>query len=236
MKLLGTFLIATSITLAQAPKSFDVATIKPAAQPLRPGPHLEGDRFLYNYGTVMGLILYAYEVESFQVSGAPSWSTQDVYDIQASAGSGVPLTEPLSHEMLRSLLAERFGLRMHRESKEMDVLRLVTNGTPKLKLADRKSAGFLLKLDGAETKGASMAELARMVQRFAGRDRPVVDRSGLTGSYEFDLTFAATRSPAGEAAPDIVTALREQLNLKLETGKELLDVWIVDAVAKPSAN
>src|SRR3954467_3121566 len=172
MKLLAALLLVPCFASVQPPNSFDVATIKPHSNESRTGAQIQGERFLFGAGVLLSLIEYAYDLDGFQIIGSPQWAGQEMFDIQASAGNGAQLTEAPAKEMLRSLLAERFGLRMHRDTRELDVLRLVSNGTPKLIPAERKSAGFLMSRDGAETKGASMPELARMLQRFGDRGRP----------------------------------------------------------------
>ncbi len=181
--------------------------------------------------TAKALIAYAYDVREFQISGGPGWLGSEEYDIVAKPDGDVGGDKVLA--MAKSLLAERFKLSLHHESKEMPVLALVVaKGGPKLQPA----AGH-----GPEVRGGRGRFVARNVTmglfaaQLAGRvlDRPVLDRTGIAG--EFDITLEWAFDPGADNGPSIGTALQEQLGLKLEAQKGAVDVLVIDRVERPSA-
>lgn len=214
---------------------FEVASIKPSAPGSR-GPTIFNptrERFAINGITTKGLIAYAYDVRDFQVSGGPSWVGSAEYDIVAKPQGEASGQRILA--MARGLLAERFNLTLHHESKEMPVLALaVAKGGPRL----QPSAGT----GGPEVRGGRGRLVARNVTmgllaaQLAGRvlDRPVLDRTGIAG--EFDINLEWTPDESSDLGPSIFTALQEQLGLKLESQKGVVDVLVVDHVERPSAN
>jgi uncharacterized protein (TIGR03435 family) len=156
--------------------------------------------------------------------------------------------------MLRKLLEERFHLTFHRERKEMPIYALtVAKGGPKLKEATVAPGGpegppplvFVLSPDGVTLPGryASMAEFASVFQR-AALDRPVVDRTGLTGRYDFDLEWTQDESQFGGALkapeiptkPDLFAALQQELGLKLEATRGPVEAIVIDRAERPSEN
>jgi uncharacterized protein (TIGR03435 family) len=217
-----------------AAPQFEVASIKPSAPGAR-GPTFYNptrERFVVTGITAKALIAYAYDVREFQVSGGPGWLGSDEYDIVAKPDGDVRGDRVLA--MARALLAERFHLSLHRESKEMPVLALVVaKGGPRL----RASAG-----SGPEVRGgrgrfeARSVTLGMFAAQLAGRvlDRPVLDRTGIAG--EFDITLEWAFDPGADNGPSIGTALQEQLGLKLEAQKGAVEVLVVDHVERPSAN
>jgi uncharacterized protein (TIGR03435 family) len=218
---------------AQRPQ-FEVASIKPSAPGAR-GPTFynpTSTRFAVSSITAKALIAYAYDVREFQISGGPGWIGSEEYDIVAKPDGDVRGDRVLA--MARALLAERFHLSLHRESKEMPVLALVvTKGGPKL----RASTG-----SGPEVRGGRGRFVARNVTmglfaaQLAGRmlGRPVVDRTGIAG--EFDITLEWAFDQGANSGPSIETAIQEQLGLKLEAQKGAVDMLVVDRVERPSAN
>ena len=214
---------------------FEVASIKPSAPGAR-GPTIYNptrERFAITAITTKSLIAYAYDVRDFQVSGGPNWVGSEEYDIVAKP-QGEPNNERIQ-AMARALLAERFNLTLHHESKEMPVLALVVSkGGPRL----QPSVGT----GGPEVRGGRGRLVARKVTmgvlaaQLAGRvlDRPVLDRTGIAG--EFDVSLEWTPDERSDRGPSIFTALQEQLGLKLETQRGVVDVLVVDHVERPSPN
>ncbi len=148
----------------------------------------------------------------------------DAYQVTAKAeGDAVPTKEQFQ-QMLQALLADRFQLKLHRETKELPAYELVVskNGH-KLKDATEdpslhtvwNSGRVVEKYSG---KKVPMTELAFVLKTQAGR--PVIDKTGLTGKYDFELQWAPGDAPAADgSAPSIFTAVQEQLGLKLESTK-----------------
>jgi uncharacterized protein (TIGR03435 family) len=144
--------------------------------------------------------------------------------------------------MVQRLLADRFQLKVHHEMKEFAVYELVAaKGGPKLKEgADRPTNGIERRAGHFDAYGTSMGQLA--AQLTSVLDRPVVDKTGIEGFFDFKLDYAEAElqpdpNPApNAAAADIFAAIQEQLGLKLETTKAPIDVLVVDKIEKPTEN
>jgi uncharacterized protein (TIGR03435 family) len=151
--------------------------------------------------------------------------------------------------MLQSLLAERFKLSLHTEIKQEPVYELtITNGGPKLKevFGEMKSPGVRLGRAQLTGTGVPMSTIARSLSQRLGRS--VIDKTELTGRYDFDLTYTpdvVETSAPGTAGPDtppdpngprIFTAVQEQLGLRLQSAKGPVEVLVIDHVEKPDAN
>jgi uncharacterized protein (TIGR03435 family) len=251
----------------------EVASIKPD-DPSTCGeyPVVDGHDGTYDMRCVKAkfLIQRAFGVRDFQISGGPAWLESTQYDIAAKIekspkNSGVPeknVSEFTDEErrtkgevlrgMLQSLLAERFRLRMHRETKQLPVYLLaVAKGGAKL-----KSSGDFSNVSGGLRAGngflagdnARIPFLSQTLSQIVGR--PILDRTDLTGKYDFELKWTPDQSSAntalGEALPqlptadpdlpNIFTALQEQLGLKLDSSKGPVEVIVVDYVERSSAN
>jgi uncharacterized protein (TIGR03435 family) len=252
-----------------APARFEVATIKPSGQ-TTPGGFIrapQDGRLTIPNMTLLELIRFAYAEGlgfNLQISGGPGWVNQTRYDVDVKAPNGTPSLAEY-RVMLRTLMADRFALKMHTESKPIDVFALVlarSDGklSPNLKTWDETCngqppptnlpnpkgphCGAFFRPDGMAMEGVSMGVVADMLSSPpSGLDRQVVDRTGLTGIYTFHLDFQFRRpdTPAGAAAadpfaPSLFTALQEQLGLKLESAKGTTDVYIVDSAERPSEN
>lgn len=271
--------VATSWLPAQpagAPLTFEVASIKPGA-PAGSGRIPMGIQFQRGGGlrttnvTLRMLLTFAYEVQDFQITGGPSWLGSDLYDIQArSEGSadatGAPdetqnMTEgqrkvfvDQMRERLRSLLAERFQVVVHRETKEQPVYALVAGkGGPKLQESHETGSNRgRMRLGRGELEGTAI-QLQFLAQSLSNQlRRPVLDKTGLTGNYDFKLTwtpdaaqgFGGPPVPPGADAPPapdpngptIFTAVQEQLGLRLESQKGPVDVIVIDRAERPTEN
>ena len=227
-----------------AVRSFEVASVKPApaAAAVSITPLRSGNRLTY-ITTLPLLLNYAFQVLPFQVSGN---LPEGVYDIEATTEGSAD--EGQIRLMLQTLLADRFRLKLHREAKEMRVYELVVDkrGT-QLKAAQEISE---IMLDGRPAppgvglwggragpqlvgKGASMAQLADCLARVL--HEPVLDRTGLTGSFDFDIHYAIDDPQMPGAS--LTLAIRQQLGLKvLHSGKAPIDVLIIDHAEEPSGN
>jgi uncharacterized protein (TIGR03435 family) len=218
-----------------AEPQFEVASVRPSAPGSR-GPTVYNptrERFAITAITTKSLIAYAYDVRDFQVSGGPNWVGSEEYDIVAKPQGEANNERILA--MARALLTERFNLTLHHESKEMPVLALVVSkGGPRL----QPSVGT----GGPEVRGGRGRLVARNVTmgvlaaQLAGRvlDRAVLDRTGIAGEFDVSLEWTPDESP--DRGPSIFTALQEQLGLKLETQRGVVDVLVVDHVERPSPN
>jgi uncharacterized protein (TIGR03435 family) len=266
---------ATASTNAAPAPAFDVATIKPHAAGARVswmGVQETPDGLTGSMTTLTMLMQYAYGLRNEnQVFGVPDWARADRYDIQAKMSEadvaeikGLSPAEGKARRqlMLRALLAERFQLKTHPDTKQVPVYELVVaKGATKLKDAatdtnpqlgmgkDGKPwTGIRFMKDTSVAQGYSMSSLADLLSApFAGVGRPVVDKTGLTGTYDFTINWSvytaqvvvqngvATGSAAGDDAPSIFGALKE-IGLKLQPATGAIDTVVVDHVEKPTEN
>jgi bla regulator protein blaR1 len=241
---------------ANAHPSFEVATIKPSKAD-QPGKffRFRGRRFTTTNTTLDDLISYSYRIHANQIIGAPGWAETEKYDIDAEPdGEGMPNDQQWK-DMMQKLLAERFALTFHPDKQELAVYVLsVARSGPKLNKSAFDPQGhfgwsFRGRIGGdLSFTNANMADFANLMQRNV-LDRPVVDQTGLTGRYDFNLDFTpddsqfegmgAKVSPPTDSAnppPNLYTAIQEQLGLKLEATKALAEVLVIDHVEKPSEN
>jgi len=203
------------------------------------------------------LILKAFHVKDFQVTGGPWWLGTERYDIIAkTANTGI--SDDNLWLLLEPLLEDRFRLRFHRETKQLSVYSLtIAKGGPKLKahidgdggkdeptMSGRMGSGKA----SLDAKKTSMARLADALGDHM--DRTVVDHTGLKGEYDFKLEWAQehTGEPAGSsvlgsleeglglAGPSVFTAVQEQLGLKLESAKGPVETIVIDHAEKAALN
>jgi uncharacterized protein (TIGR03435 family) len=236
---------------ADAHPSFEVATIKPSAadEDLHGrAPFLtQGRHFTAKTVTLIDLIKVAYWIQPQQILNAPAWAETDKFDIEAEPDTpGRPSTEQY-REMYRKLLEDRFKLSIHRDQKQFPVyaLRPEKDG-PKITKSSAGPKDRSYSLLNAGPHGGStftyvnvtMASLlSDLMQPWAIRDRQVVDQTGLTGRYDFTLTYASDPlAPDAGTAPDIFHAVQQQLGLKLEPTNAPVDVIVIDHVELPTPN
>lgn len=243
----------TAATASTAPPEFEVATIKLVKDPdpNRMNDREEGRRFLTHNTTLADLILMAYRLDRRQIQGAPAWVTSDEYDVEAVAESQDQFDKH-GGEMFQKLLADRFHLTFHREQREMSVYALtVAKGGPKLTVADPNGqhGSGCEHLGVCNFKRETLQHFANWLQ-FAVLDKPVVDKAGLAGEFDFTLkwtpdetqfTGMGIRVPPPptdnpNAPPGLFTAIQEQLGLKLEPQKIPNEVLVIDHVERPSEN
>lgn len=236
--------------------AFEVASIKPG-DPSARGVRIQvapGGRFTASNVTLKFLIQYAYGVKDFQITGTPGWGGSDRYEVSAKGEEGENASGDQLKLMMQTLLAERFKLTFHRETKELPVYGLVVakNGSKlqQSEAADRQQLRMGRGLISG--KGMSMAMLANQLAQQLGRS--VIDQTGLKGQYDIQLEWTPDTTerkgmgdgdprPNSEAAPapdpsgpSIFTAVQEQLGLKLEGQKGPVDILVIDHVEKPSEN
>jgi|HubBroStandDraft_6_1064221.scaffolds.fasta_scaffold645643_1 uncharacterized protein (TIGR03435 family) len=268
-----------AITLVGAQESaqptFEVATVKQNKGGDTNGMlrTLPGGRVSATNMPLRPVITYAYQLAQYQLIGGPNWLTTDRYDIvaklednptQALPTAGQP--DPMMLAM-RNLLADRFKLKLHRESREMDIYALVMakpggGPGPNLKQTTQDCAAMAAaarrggpppapSANGVPPCGIQIGPgrirfgglpASMMPSAFGQSGRMVVDRTGLTGSWDFELNFApegrgapaGVDTPAPSDAPSFFTAIQEQLGLKLESTKGPVDVIVIDSIEKPT--
>jgi uncharacterized protein (TIGR03435 family) len=259
----GVILLGCTAVFAQDLRpSFDAASVRPAA-PAPVGPFWPGsrpvcpltgcggpgtgspERITFTYVSLKHLIEAAYDVRSYQIE-APAWLESARFDVVANVPPGA--TRDQANLMLQNLLADRFQLKLHRSTRELPVYALVVaKNDPKLKESvDDPNAprGRGTIGSGArkrfEFDGQTMARFADVLASEV--DRPVIDMTGLEGTYDIRLEFApqsksAFGSPNPQDTPELFTALTEQLGLKLESRKGPVVLLVVDSASRqPTEN
>jgi len=254
------FLLLTLAVSAQQP-AFDVASIKPNAANdhrimFRMAP---GGAFTVTGANLRMLIMQAYDVKDFQITGGPAWLASDRWDINAKA-EGLPAQVPRAtmQTMMQGLLADRFQLKLHKDSKELPAYALVAGKGPhKMKASEAPAGGgerrqmFRMGRGQANLQAANMAAVANFLSQQLGR--PVVDKTGITGEFDIEMHWTPEPGQGGgpfggappppeaiassdNSGPSLLTAVQEQLGLKLETQKLPVPILVIDSVSKPTEN
>jgi uncharacterized protein (TIGR03435 family) len=243
--------------IAQAPsqQDFEVASIRRS----EPG-NLRGSTFEFlpggvlriANGTLRAILETAYDVREFQILGGPGWVNSEQYDILARSADSLSNEAGATNDVkavrlrLQALLRQRFNLEVHRETRELPEYALevakkgpkliqddASNGSNNARTGIQRSCGQMI---GTNT---TVANLSLMLARQL--DRPVLDRTGLTGKYNFQFAWTpdtgpCSGSPESSNAPSIFTALEDTLGLRLESMKGPVDTLIIDRAERPSEN
>jgi uncharacterized protein (TIGR03435 family) len=229
-----------------ADPDWEVATVKLSdPNDTNSGFQTRGRRVFIERKTVKSMLIFGYGMHEKQLVGMPDWAESERWDVD-----GVPDVPGHSslqqlQSLVRKILAERFGLTTHLETREMSVYAItLAKGGAKLEKSAGNPDGPMDENDndngGQRTvhmTNATIGELGLLMKFFL--DRPVVDQTGLATRYDFQLkyTFDDTKAPTdGTAAPSLFTAIQEELGLKLEPVKAPTDVMVIDKVERPSAN
>jgi uncharacterized protein (TIGR03435 family) len=243
--------------------SFEAASIKPNKSGCCSTMLWPLGRFTATSVTVSDLLVFAYSppngstLQKDRILGGPNWLDSDRFDIQAKPEKGE--NKEAMQLMMQSLLEDRFGLKLHKESREMPVYNLiVVKGGLKMKLSEANTDGthtgsqrdrippgtFGMSSDssGSTLRGAAVpvSALVGMLSTQAGR--LVIDKTDLKGLFDFRLDFSPSsldvNAPQSQqqTRPSLFAALQEQLGLKLEAAKGEGDVFVIDHVEKPSEN
>ena len=249
-------------------QEFDVATIKPSPPPTVTytiggvAYALKGFHFMPGGGlqatgaTLRDLVVLAYDLLPGQIQGGPPWAAADRYDVTAkvteSEGDPATLTDAERKKWTerirlrtRALLAGRFNLASHKETRESAIYELhVDKNGPRVEALKETDATLGISFRGNEIlgNGGDMHELGLLLSSQV--QKPVVDKTGLTGKYNFTLQWSPEQlspvpgTPTGDAdkSPSIFAALREQLGLRLDIARGALEVLVIDRVEKPSEN
>jgi uncharacterized protein (TIGR03435 family) len=240
------FALLAALAANAAPAAFEVASVRPNQAGSAGGEGHTREKIEHSpigltmtNVTLSSCIKWAYGVRDFQISGAPGWFGTERYDINAKAPG--PVSEDELKAMLQALLAERFRLAVRFEKKELPVYALaVARNGPKLhRAAGDTPATMLLTGGGLVFQSVSMADFAdRLANRPLRVDRPVVDKTGLNGSWDFTLKFADNAAELKSSlegmekgdpgGPSLFTVIQEQLGLRLEPAKSSIDALMVE--------
>jgi uncharacterized protein (TIGR03435 family) len=242
-----------------SPLAFEVASIKPndGSTPGGSLGLLPGGRYVAINQPLISLVRMAYPAMSRDVVGAPSWLTAERYDVNATAGREA--TRPEIQQMVKTLLDERLKLSAHVEEREQPVYNLVlarSDGRlgPEIResafdcdvvsqrarqgervLADNGAPACGMSASGGVTRvgGQTLAILAASISG-GSVGRIVIDKTGLTGRYEYVLKYSSNPERQTDDTPSLFTALQEQLGLKLEPSTAVVTVLVIDHVERPT--
>jgi uncharacterized protein (TIGR03435 family) len=204
-------------------------------------------RFVARGATLSFLLQYAYRLEPFQISGGPDWLDSDKFEVQARFDANENADN--DHNlilMLRALLADRFKLGFHRETRDLPVYELVLAKNGSNLSSSQEDTPPSMRGGGGQliARHASIANLAGQLKRGLGRQ--VIDKTGLEGFLDFKLTFAPYENappgpgrpqlPVDPNGPSLFTALQEQLGLRLQSARGRVEIFVVDCAERPSDN
>jgi uncharacterized protein (TIGR03435 family) len=244
---------------AKQQPAFEVATVKPS-KPSRWGEDLDESNntlTIENY-SLRHLIREAYRLKSdSQIIGAPAWADNERFDIVAKMDEAeVARMDKMDGDesdrewdrMLRSLLADRFALKVTRDRRTLPVFALVvTHSGPKMKPTPPRNSGAADGDSGINIHNGELTARAASMDGFADtltgmRDmanRVVINRTGLTGNFDFQLDWSRERGDGASTDspwPGLFTALEEQLGLKLKSARATVDVVVIQSAAEPTVN
>jgi len=235
------FVLSVSALVAQAPPAFEVATVRPSAGPIPGVPPIFGqqgttpDTLTARHTPLIEIIRRAFGVVQQELVGGPDWIRDQRFDIVGK--SAAKATDAELWSMVQPLLEERFKLKYHREPREVSGLALVVgkNG-PKIKQSQGGSGEF--SASGGTFRGQNVP-ISRLTQLLSSVMRqPVMDATRLEGRYDFAVD---PRKYAGQGGPVdlqgmVITAVQEELGLKLESRKFEMQVIVIDHIEQPDAN
>jgi len=239
---------AQDVDILKTRPMFEVASLRAAVQDTPPKWTLTPGRLIYSNATLTGLILRAYGIRNFQLAGAIPVSEALRWDLNATIPAGASPDQVNS--MLQQLLIERFGLKVHRESKDMqlDALIVAKNGS-KLRQAEIPKGLSLTKTLSGNTRMEGRVPISLLVSYLTGYlSRIVIDQTGLTGLYEITLEWVPDEfergykrpsnnlEAAGTSGPSLIQALH-QLGLDFERRRGPVEMLVIDHVEKsPTEN
>jgi uncharacterized protein (TIGR03435 family) len=266
MRLFFAMLCVAGSAGAQDGLKFDVVAIREVS-PNAPSimreqnstPVKPGGQFIDPRMGLSGLIYFAYDLRyAFQLSGLPSWANGRSWSISAKPAEGFPLLPAAENreqvrKMVRAMLADRFHLQIHSETRQEAVYELVVSkGGIKVKQAEApkepEQEGYvnaaLSDRDGRMVaEKASMGRLGLMLAIWL--KRPVIDKTGLTGYYSYDITWKApdradgTRPPESLGADGIallISTVQDRIGVQMRKTTGPVEYWVVDHVEAPSGN
>ena len=251
--LCATWAMSAALVSAQSPSAFDVASVKQLDESLRPGTadlsfvgtsgkpfKISGNRVTVS-GTLRALIADAYGIKDYQVSALPDWADTLRFIVTAKAPGGAEPSQDDVRPMLRALLADRFQLKFHRDTKELPVYHMVKakkSGLFKPATPDEKFSWNLSQGPGGTLRSKATKESIGDFVQLVGvsTDKPVIDKTGITGDIDYDILISMPegRSDAEDTNRAIVYAVVDQLGLKLESAKDSIEMFVVDRAGKPS--
>lgn len=223
--------------------------MKPSGPESQPGIRIAGGQLTAGRVSLHTLIRMAYRVQDYQISGGPKWLRDDAFDVTAKPEH--PVSSQEMELRLQSLLADRFQLKLRRESKEQPVYALVpAKRGAKLAPASAGDEGNFGGRPGAApgtlrltSTNTTLAHFASMLSGLVGHI--VLDQTGITGNFAIEVEFARDQirtvpspenAPPEQAGPSVFRALEDQLGLKLEARRAPVEMLVVESAERPDAN
>jgi uncharacterized protein (TIGR03435 family) len=265
-------LILTAALTAQQPAApaFDVVSIRVIPPNAPPGasrdqyfsPILPGGEYIDSRTNLMVLICFAYNCKNpdKQMLGLPNWAKNQSYAIAAKPADGFAVPPPAQYReqlrlMMRAMLADRFHLRLHTENRPESIYKLeVAKGGLKLKEVDPPvppvptgNVSTATRPDGGIRMIAKKSTMERLIVSLTGlTGKSVVDETGLTGYYDFDVTWKGPVLPDGQAPETrygsaevvgvLISNLQSEFGLRLATATGPVEYWVIDHVDPPTEN
>ena len=231
-------ILLTATLQAQSSDRFDVVSIK-LNKTGAPGSETDTTpgRVSVINATPLSLLLRAFGVSRFQIVGAPDWALTERYDLVATVPEGRVLNDRDRQTFFEKMLAERWQLRYHRDTRNLRVYSLVNDGTKLVPHAGPGEYGMKVELAGPRvilrsTRG-NMGRLVEILGGYVGN--AVTNDTRLTGEYDFTLEWV--QDPGSDApGPSLTTAVREQLGLRLVSAEKPAPVVVIDRIERPSEN
>jgi uncharacterized protein (TIGR03435 family) len=226
----------------EATPAFDVVSVKVHTTGAPSGMFPSPGRVTIGNRTLKGLLCEVYRLREYQVVGDEGWMKTISYDIVGKASGPANFTQMLA--MVKTMLADRFDLRFHRDTRQLRGYWLVIG----------KNGSRLLRPDPNDTTRAGISNrghfiqgwkepVSRLVDFLGGEIQiPLTDKTGLDGVFDFKLEWAEEARPPGsdvlpdEEKPSLFSAIQEQLGLKLEVHSGPVEMFVIDHAAKPTEN
>jgi uncharacterized protein (TIGR03435 family) len=239
LAVVGALAVSSSVR-GQSPTSFEIVSIRRNLNGgLNTQINTSGERFTVSNGSVKTLIRNAYDVLSFQLNGGPRWLDTDMYDIVATTGVNETISPEQLKLLLRNLLADRFQLKVHWETREATVYALVLdkNGRKFKEGSDGEKPGINTRKGPGEAQMRGTNQPISILASNLGNQlgRFVLDKTGLAGLYDWLLVWDPDPAP-DSTNPSILTAVQQQLGLKLESQKGPMEMLVIDSAEKASEN
>jgi uncharacterized protein (TIGR03435 family) len=226
--------------MAQSPPAFEVASIRRnLTSGLNTRINISGGRLAITNGSLKTLIRNAYEIESFQLAGEPRWLDTDMYDIVATTGSSEPISPDQLKLLLQNLLADRFQLKVHWETRKAPVYELLLdkNGPKFKENSGAQEPGINTQKGSGKGRMQGTREPVSILASNLGNQlgRLVLDKTGLHGGYDWTLEWDLDLT-VDSPHPSLFTAVREQLGLRLKAQKGPMETLVIDRAERPSEN
>ena len=244
---LGLVTVALAVMLAQerTPRAFDAVSIREAQPTDSDGGGMRLQRngdIRVDHLSLTTIVAIAHQLDTYRVVNAPDWSNVTFYDIVARANADSSREDTFA--MMRAMLADRFALTAHRDTRPIQGFAIVRTGTraPGLQpstinceenLRAPRCAESGITSNTVRAFGTPVASLTKIVASVLRA--PVVDRSGLTGTFDVDLRWSRDATPTDDA-PVLPTALQEQLGLRLQREQVPTEVLVIDRIEHPTEN